>query len=158
MINNYLSILEDSLKKKLEVLKQICEVNEAQTEILKEESVDLEAFDRTVDEKDLYINELTKLDEGFELLYDKVKQELIGNKQKYADQIRSLQELITQITESSVSIQAQEARNKALVENCFRKERQNLGQSRKNSQAVYGYYQNMNNIKGTQSQFLDKKK
>lgn len=158
MINNYLNILEDSLKKKLEVLKQIREVNEVQTEILKGESIDLEAFDQTVDEKDLYIGELTKLDEGFELLYDNVKEELVGNRQKYAEQIRCLQELITQITESSVSIQAQEARNKALVENCFRKERQNLGQSRKNSQAVYGYYQNMNNMKGAQSQFMDKKK
>lgn len=158
MINNYLNILEDSLKKKLEVLKRIREVNEVQTEILKGESVDLEAFDQTVDEKDLYIGELTKLDEGFELLYDNVKEELVGNRQKYAEQIRCLQELITQITESSVAIQAQEARNKALVENCFRKERQNLGQSRKNSQAVYGYYQNMNNIKSAQSQFMDKKK
>lgn len=158
MINNYLNILEDSLKKKLEVLKRIREVNEVQTEILKGESVDLEAFDQTVDEKDLYIGELTKLDEGFELLYDNVKEELVGNRQKYAEQIHCLQELITQITESSVAIQAQEARNKALVENCFRKERQNLGQSRKNSQAVYGYYQNMNNIKSAQSQFMDKKK
>lgn len=106
----------------------------------------------------MYIGELTKLDEGFELLYDNVKQELVGNRQKYADQIRNLQELITKITESSVSIQAQEARNKALVENCFKRERQNLGQSRKNSQAVYGYYQNMNNLKGAQSQFMDQKK
>lgn len=158
MINNYLNILEDSLKKKIEVLRHIREVNEVQTQILKEESVDLEAFDQTVDEKDLYIGELTKLDEGFELLYDNVKQELVGNRQKYADQIRNLQELITKITESSVSIQAQEARNKALVENCFKRERQNLGQSRKNSQAVYGYYQNMNNLKGAQSQFMDQKK
>lgn len=158
MINSYLNILEDSLKKKIEVLKSICEVNNAQTEILKKESVDLEAFDQTVDEKDLYIAELTKLDEGFEALYDNVKQELVGNRQKYAEQIKRMQELITQITDASVSIQAQESRNKALVENCFKRERQNLGQSRKNSQAVYGYYQNMNNMKEVQPQFMDKKK
>ena len=97
MINNYLNILEDSLKKKIDVLKRIGEVNDAQTEVLKEESVDLESFDRLVDEKDRYIDELTKLDEGFEALYDNVKQELDGNRQKYAEQIRRLQELITQI-------------------------------------------------------------
>ncbi len=158
MINNYLNILEDSLKKKMEVLKRIREVNEAQTEILKREPVDLEAFDQTVDEKDLYIDELTKLDEGFEALYDNVKQELAGNKQKYAEQIGRMQKLITQITGESVSIQAQEARNKALVENCFKTKRQELGNSRKNSQAVYGYYQNMNNMKSVQPQFMDKKK
>lgn len=158
MINNYLNILEDSLKKKIEVLKQISEINDAQTEVLKGESADLEAFDQMMEEKDQYIDELTKLDEGFESLYDNVKQELIGNRQKYADQIKRLQELITQITDKSVSIQAQEARNKALVENCFKKKRQDLGNSRKNSQAAYGYYQNMNNMKGVQPQFMDKKK
>lgn len=158
MINNYLNVLEDSLKKKMEVLKRIREVNEAQTEILKREPVDLEAFDQTVDEKDLYIDELTKLDEGFEALYDNVKQELVGNKQKYAEQIGRMQKLITQITDESVSIQAEEERNKALVEKCFKKKRQELGNSRKNSQAVYGYYQNMNNMKSVQPQFMDKKK
>lgn len=158
MINNYLNILEDSLKKKIEVLNRIGEVNDAQTEVIKGESADLEAFDQMMEEKDLYINELTKLDEGFESLYDNVKQELVGNRQKYADQIKRLQELITQITDKSVSIQAQEARNKALVENCFKKKRQELGYSRKNSQAAYGYYQNMNNMKGIQPQFMDKKK
>ena len=158
MINNYLNILEDSLKKKIEVLKQIREVNEAQTEILKREPVDLEAFDQMVDEKDLYIDELTKLDEGFEALYDNVKQELVGNKQQYAEQIGRMQKLITQITEASVSIQAEEERNKALFENCFKRKRQELGNSRKNSQAVYGYYQNMNNMKSVQPQFMDKKK
>lgn len=158
MINNYLNILEDSLKKKIDVLKRIGEVNDAQIEVLKEESVDLESFDRLVDEKDRYIDELTKLDEGFEALYDNVKQELTGNRQKYTEQIRKLQELITQITDKSVSIQAQEARNKALVEKCFKRERQKLGNSRKKSQAVYGYYQNMSNIKDVQPQFMDKKK
>ena len=158
MIENYLSILEDSLVKKKEVLRRILEVNEAQTEILKAESVDMEHFDQSVDEKDLYIKELTTLDEGFENLYDKVKQELIGNQTKYAIQIRKLQELISEITERSVSIQAQEERNRTLVEAFFRKERNSLGKSRKNSKAAYGYYQNMSRSAITESFFLDKKK
>ncbi|MBD5549050.1 MAG: flagellar protein FliT [Lachnospiraceae bacterium] len=158
MIENYLNILEESLKKKIEVLKRIHAANEAQTDLLKKESVDLEAFDKTVDEKDLYINELTSLDDGFESLYEKIKQELEGNKERYAVQIKKLQELIKDITDRSVAIQAQEARNKALVETCFKKERQNLGQSRKNSKAAYGYYQNMNNKNVPQSHFMDQKK
>ena len=158
MIENYLNILEESLKKKIEVLKRIHAANEAQTDLLKKESVDLEAFDKAVDEKDLYINELTSLDDGFESLYEKIKQELEGNKERYAVQIKKLQELIKDITDRSVAIQAQEARNKALVETCFKKERQNLGQSRKNSKAAYGYYQNMNNKNVPQSHFMDQKK
>lgn len=158
MIENYLNILEESLNKKTEVLKHIQELNEVQTDALKQETVDLEAFDRIVDEKGLCIDELTGLDEGFESLYDKIRQELVGNREKYADQIKRLQDLISQITDRSVAIQAQEARNKALVESCFKKERQNLGVSRKNSKAAYGYYQNMNNKKVSEPHFMDQKK
>lgn len=158
MIENCLSILEDSLKKKIEVLKRIHAANETQTAILKEDSVDLEAFDKVVDEKDLYIEELISLDDGFEALYEKVRQELDGNRSKYAEQIKRMQGLITDITDRSVAVQAQEARNKALVEKCFKAERQNLGQSRKNSKAAYGYYQNMSNKNVPQSHFMDQKK
>lgn len=158
MIENYLSILEESLKKKIDVLKRIQASNEVQTGILKQEPVDLEAFDKIVDEKDLYIEELNSLDEGFESLYEKVRQELDGNRAKFADQIKRMQGLITDITDRSVAIQAQEARNKALVEKCFKVERQNLGQSRKNSKAAYGYYQNMSNKNVPQSHFMDQKK
>ena len=52
MLNSYLSILEDSLKKKLAVLEQIDEVSDVQTALLKEETFDLERFDATVDEKE----------------------------------------------------------------------------------------------------------
>lgn len=158
MIENYLNILEESLKKKMDVLMRIQEVNDVQTDILKKEPVDLEAFDRTVDEKDLYVQELTGLDDGFESLYDKIRQELIENRQQYAGQIQRLKELITQITEKGVSIQAHEERNKALVESYFKKERGQLGKSRKNSKAVYGYYRNMNNRNVTQPHFMDQKK
>ena len=158
MIENYLNILEDSLLKKKDVLRRIQEVNETQTQILKTEPVDLELFDQGVDEKDLYIKELTVLDEGFENLYDKIKEELIGNKQKYAKKIKKLQQLISEITDTSVSIQAQEERNKTLVETCFKKERSNLGKSRKNSKAAYGYYQNMSKAGVQESFFMDKKK
>lgn len=158
MIDNYLNILEESLNKKIQVLKHIQELNEVQTNILKQEEADLEAFDRTVDEKGLCIDELTELDDGFESLYEKIKQELAGNRDKYADQIKRLQQLIAQVTDRSVAIQAQEARNKALVEKCFKRERQNLGKSRKNSKTVYGYYQNMNKNQIPASHFMDQKK
>lgn len=158
MMENYLNILEESLRKKLEVLERIQKLNEVQTGILKQETVDLEAFDQTVDEKGLCIDELTGLDEGFESLYDNIKQELAGNRQKYAVQIKKLQELISLVTDKSVVIQAQETRNKALVENYFKRERRDLGATRKNSKAVYGYYQNMNQNKVSQSYFMDQKK
>ena len=156
MLNSYLSILEESLEKKLAALKHIEEINSVQTQTLKREELDMEAFDRTVDEKDIYVEELNKLDEGSEVLYDRVKEELLVDKSKYAVQIRRMQELISEITDKSVSIQAEESRNKALLESYFARQRQDLGKVRKSSKAAYGYYQNMNNK--TDSFFLDKKK
>lgn len=157
MLDNYLNILKESLEKKLEVLGHIEEINQVQTEILKREALDMEAFDRTVDEKDTFVTELVKLDEGFETLYDRVKEELAGNKSNYAEQIKHLQKLISEITDKNVSIQAEESRNKAMLEKHFAKERQDLGKVRKSSNAAYGYYKNMNG-KQTDSVFLDKKK
>lgn len=157
MLDSYLNILQESLEKKLEALKHIEEINHVQSETLRQEELDMETFDRTVDEKDIYVEELNKLDEGFETLYDRVKEELSADRSKYAVQIRHLQKLISEITDKSVSIQAEESRNKALLENYFARQRKDLGKVRKSSKAAYGYYQNMNNKK-TDSFFLDKKK
>lgn len=157
MLDNYLNILRESLEKKLEVLGHIEEISRVQAEILKKETLDMEAFDRTVDEKDSFVTELIKLDEGFEALYDRIKEELAGNKSSYAVQIKHLQDLITKITDKNVSIQAEENRNKAMLERHFAKERQGLGKVRKSSNAAYGYYKNMSG-KQADSVFLDKKK
>ncbi|MCM1231313.1 MAG: flagellar export chaperone FlgN [Ruminococcus flavefaciens] len=157
MLNNYLNILKESLEKKLEVLGHIEEISQVQTEILKSETLDMEAFDRTVDEKDTFVTELVKLDEGFESLYDRIKEELLDNRSDYAEQIKHLQKLVSEVTDKNVSIQAKESRNKAMLESYFAKERQDLGRVRKSSNAAYGYYKNMSG-KQADSVFLDKKK
>lgn len=158
MLGSYLNILKESLEKKLDALGHIEEINAVQADLLKKEAFDMEAFDATVDEKDIYIKELSKLDEGFETLYDRIKAELLENRSKHSALIKQLQELIGQITDKSVSIQAQESRNKSMLESFFAKERQNLGQMRKSTKAAYGYYQNVGNGVAPDSYFVDKKK
>lgn len=157
MLGNYLNILEESLKKKIDVLDKIKEVNQVQEELLKRETLDAERFDQCVDEKDIYIEELNKLDEGFDSLYEKIKQELLQNKDKYAEQIKRLQNLITEITDRSVSIQAKESRNKAQVEQYFAAQRKDLGKVRKSSKAAYGYYKNMSGP-AADPRYMDTKK
>ncbi len=158
MIENYLTILEESLKKKSNVLERIEEVNQAQAEILKEEIFQLEVYDSCVDEKDLYIEELGKLDEGFEALYEKIKQQLLQGKDQYAAQIKRLQSLIEEITDKSVTIQAQEARNKKALESYFAGERKDIGKVRKSSKAALDYYRSMNKTNTVGAYFMDKKK
>lgn len=158
MIENYLDILEESLQKKIAVLDRIAVYNSKQTEIFSSDDADLDNFDLYVEEKEGLIQELTRLDEGFETLYGNIRQELQGNSAKYAEQIARLQKLITVLTEKSVSVQAQEARNKELVEKYFRKAKEEIRTGRKTSKAAYDYYKNMNKAGYVSPQFMDSKK
>lgn len=157
MTENYLNILEESLEKKLQIMAKIREYNQGQQQIFQAQEVELAKFDEYVDKKSELIQELTDLDNGFETLYQNVSEELQGNREKYAPQIQRLQELVTRVTEESVAIQAQEARNKKLVEDYFRKERINIAQNRKNSKAAFDYYKSMSHSDAAPPQFLDSK-
>lgn len=157
MTENYLNVLEDSLQKKLQVLAKIRDYNLRQEEIFRSDSVEMERFDEYVEEKGALIDEVTALDNGFEQLYQKVAEELKDNRERYAEQIRRLQGLVSRVTEESVGIQAQEARNKKLVEDYFRKQKQEIGQSRKNSKAAFDYYKSMSQAGTAQPRFMDNK-
>ena len=98
------------------------------------------------------------MDQGFETVYDRIKEQLLGNKEQYAAQIRALQSLIGELTDKSVKLQTMEQRNKSAVEQQFRKSREKIRQGRQNKQAALNYYKNMNNSNYVPPQFLDDKK
>lgn len=157
-MENYLDILEESLQKKLQVLKEITVYNQEQEQLLRKESVSLEELDENMSRKDELIQKVTTLDEGFETLYERIKEQLLTNKDDYKEQIRKLQQLISQVTEMGVSIQVQEARNKKLIEDYFKKERSQLRQNRQSSKAAYNYYKSVNNTNVVMPQMMDQKK
>lgn len=66
-MENQLTILSESLDKKLEVLQKIREYNKRQEEIFSAEEVDMSLFDDAVEEKQRLIDEVVHLDEGFEI-------------------------------------------------------------------------------------------
>lgn len=158
MTGNYLTLLEESLRKKKQVMTEIQDYNLRQEEIFKSENVDLDRFDEYVAEKGALIEKLTALDKGFEHLYAEVAEELNGNRAEYGEQIKTLQKLITEVTDSSVLIQAQESRNKKLIEDYFRKEREGIRQGRKSSKAAINYYKTMRKSSSEMSLYLDSKK
>ena len=158
MVSASLDMLEDSLIKKIEVMKDIQKENEKQKEILKNsDEVDEEAFDKILDVKGDLIDELLRLDDGFQSLFDRVKAEVGENKELYKDQIRRMQELIKEIIGLSASIEAEEHRNKKLAEEYFSAARQKMNYSRQTSAAAFNYYRTMNNFKDIPPQFLDNK-
>jgi hypothetical protein len=68
-----------------------------------------------------------------------------------------MQKLITEVTEKSVSIQAEEERNKALIESRFNREKNRIKSGRSSSRVARDYYNNMNKLNHIDSQFWDKK-
>lgn len=157
-MENYLSILEESLRKKLQILDELTSYTMAQQDLLKAEELDYDAFDQLVEKKDPLVQMIMELDQGFETVYDRIKEQLLGHKELYAVQIRTLQNLISELTDKSVKLQAMEQRNKTAVEQQFRKSREKIRQGRQNKQAALNYYKNMNHSDFVPPQFLDNKK
>ena len=158
MNRSYLDMMEESLKRKIEILHEIEKENEKQKEILKDPAkVNIPDFDAAVECKGKMIDQLTELNDGFESLYEKVRDELQINKDQYRLQIERMQDMIRQITELSSRLQTQELRNKQMADSFFSAERTSMKQGKKSVAAAYNYYKNMNHSQVTPPQFFDSK-
>ncbi len=158
MEQNCVQILVQSLKKKSETLNKIIEQNNLQETILKQEEFDMDAFEETVDAQNELVEELEQLDTGFEALYDRIRDDVMHNKDRYRQEIAEMQELIQQITDKVVTINAGNMRNKRLAENQFKKARAAIRNGVSHSKVARGYYNNMNNLNCVAPQFYDNKK
>lgn len=154
----YIEIMQQSLKKKIEILDKIISLDEQQKEQLENPTSTVDEFDKTVEAKAKLIEQLDQLDSGFEKLYARVQEELAVHKEDHAASIRNMQDCIRQITDKSVEIQAQEARNKELMTKKFSSMRQKAKNVRKNSKIANQYYRNMMQLNYVDPQFMDNKK
>ncbi|MFR3243961.1 MAG: flagellar export chaperone FlgN [Lachnospira sp.] len=155
---NYVDIMIDSLVKKEELLKQIVDYNEAQQTIVTAPEFKEEAFEKNVADKGEVVEKILQLDEGFNSVFNRIKEELQNNKKKYAKDIERLKTLVASVTELGVRIQAQELRNKQLVEKRFAQMRKELSQAKRTTSTANAYYKNVNNLNQYESHFLDQKK
>lgn len=158
MSETYLAIMLQSLKKKEQVLDEIIRLNDLQKKQLTDQATPVDDFDKTVEDKSACIDQLDQLDSGFEKLYAEVEDELRGNKEQYADTIKALQKCIRSVTDKSIMIQAQEARNKDLMMQKFTTVRKHAKDVRANSKAITGYYKTMTHSGYMDSRYMDGKK
>lgn len=163
MTESYLEMMVRSLDRKMEILNRIEQENRKQRDLLDfpvqekeaEEVFEEEAFQRTVEEKGRLIEELLKLNEGFDLLFAKVQKELSGQWDDYRSQVRTMQEKIRMVTELSSRIQVQEQRNKALVDRYFSEERTKIKIGKRSTASAMKYYQTMNKTQHVGPQMFD---
>ncbi len=153
-----LQILKESLEQKLDILGAIEGKSKEQAEMLSETEVVLQDIDRNMDEKAGLIERITKLDSGFEALYDNIREVLQDNKDSYKKEIADIQNLICMVMEKSASIEALEKRNKAAIETYFSDRKKELQHRKTASSVVQQYYKAANKLNVINPQFLDKKK
>lgn len=151
-------ILLRSLEKKTQLLDKMIWQNSVQEGILKEEELDMDAFDEAINTQGVYLEELDRLDQGFEAVYDRVREELLQDKNRYRTEIMRMKELIQQITDKIVTLNAGNMRNKVLAESQFSKKRTSIGSGASKNKVARNYYNNMNNLNYVSPQFYDNKK
>lgn len=154
----YIQLLIDSLVKKQEVLNELMEITTRQQNIIDSESFEEDEFLKTISLKEEQIKSLEEMDRGFELVYDRVRENLSDNRKEYIPQITTLKERVTIITDLSVRLQALEKRNKPKLEALLANKRKNIRNSRLSNETVTNYYKNMSSKTDSQSYFYDKKK
>ncbi len=154
---NYLEMLSDSLDKKIAILSELSRLTDLQKELASADSFDADKFSGIVERKGSLIDELERLDNGFSLLYNNVKEQLDNNKAAYAEQIKLIQGKISRILDDNAALTVAEESNKKLIESRFASLKKEIHQVRKSRSTAANYYKTMNNITD-EAYFLDSKK
>lgn len=157
-ILNYLELMKDSLVKKEKVLFSIVQLTKKQETLLGEEEFNNEAFDELINQKSLLIDEINKLDEGFDLIYKRIAEQVKENPAIYRESIEKLQELIRLLVDKGIEIETAERRNQVKFDMKVSKSREKIKSYNLNSSAVTKYYSNMSGNTTENTYFLDQKK
>ena len=147
-----------SLEKKSRLLDQIIKLNDIQKQMLEDPNLEADDFEKNVEDKGRLVEQLELLDEGFDSLYEKVREDLLLNRGAYKAQIAKMQELIRTLTDKSNTVQTQEQRNYDKAQQKFASVRRQVKNVRDSQKAVKQYYSNMMKRIENPPQFIDNKK
>lgn len=154
----YVNVLVTSLKKKVSILEDMDKNVKELEKLLKNPDTSVDQVDKIHKEQGTLLKELEKADDGFEQIYNRVKEEFSINKYKYENEIKTMQGYIKTIADLTVKIQAQEIRNRERMEMFFQKKKKTIQSFQYNKRSTEQYYQHMANRAEGQSYFLDRKK
>ena len=157
-INNYLELMKDSLVKKEKILDALLEFTKEQESLLGETDFDDDAFDDLITKKSCLIEEINKLDEGFDLIYKRIADKVKTEPALYKENIEKLQEFIRNLVDKGVEIETAERRNQIKFDMKVSKSKDKIKSYNLNSSAVTKYYSNMSGNTGESTYFLDHKK
>lgn len=156
--NSYIEILKQSLTKKIELLDTIMALNVLQKDMLENPDLDPDELEENLNRKADLVEQLSKLDDGFSQIYDRVRVDLTENRGAYSEDITQMKRDITAIMDKSTAIQSQEKRNQVLMQQKFTSVKKQIKEVKKSRQAVNSYYRNMMKMGAPEAAFLDDKK
>ena len=156
--DSYIEILKQSLTKKIELLDTIMALNVLQKDMLENPDLDPDELEENLNRKADLVEQLSKLDDGFSQIYDRVRADLTENRGAYSEDIAQMKRDITAIMDKSTAIQSQEKRNQVLMQQKFTSVKKQIKEVKKSRQAVNSYYRNMMKMGTPGSTFLDDKK
>ncbi len=154
----YIEALQLSLEKKEKVMRELLKFTERQEQLLSAEEPNMDKMEKLFKEKEQELNELRSLDDGFERLYNKIREGIRTRAEEFRPGIEKLQESIRTITELGVTLEALERRNKDRMESVICSSRTKIKTFNKSNAAVTRYYKNMNSGTLENPAFLDTKK
>ncbi len=156
---DYVVMLRESLEKKEDILKVLLIRNNEQAAILQDADSTPEDLEKNMEQKSELIERITVLDDGFEQLFNRVKDILQQDRDTYADEIKKMQDLIRRITDLTADVEASEYKNKEFAKTKFAGIKKDVREVRKSSDVVSNYYKHMMAPQTTADPaFLDKKK
>lgn len=157
-MTNELHLLIESLEKKKGILSDILTKSRLQGEIASADDFEAEQFDMLADEKSELLILMDELDQGFDAIFNRIRDELLSNKDKYKKEIGRMQELIRETVDLGAQIHATEARTKDSVSRVLKSNRQELLKRKTSSKSVRDYYKANSQLNFVGSYFIDQKK
>ena len=154
----YVRILLESLVRKERYLTEILELTKNQEALIKQEKFDEDAFEDIIQQKEQLIDNVNEIDKGFSSVYERVRTEVVGNKELYAVQLRDMQDTIKNCVDLGVDIEALEERNRANLSHVFASGYREIRQAKQSKSVANKYYKAMSNGNVNDSILYDRKK
>lgn len=155
----YVNMMVDVLKRKERILTSLLDLTKEQEMLLREEELNPDRFNETLQEKGTLIEELNDIDDGFDALFRKVEQEITAHREVYRDKIKDMQRRIAVVSELGIQIQALETQNNERLKVYFAGQKKKIRDFHINNKTASSYYQNMANThKLEQTYYFDQTK
>lgn len=155
----YVALLVDALKKKKDLLTLIYEKTKEQTSHLNNPDMRADEFQEILKEKGEAINEIGKIDDGFDAIFQRVEEEIHARKEHYRSQILVMQSLIKEVTDLSMKVQALEKQNNEKFKIYLINEKSRIRDFKISKNTAASYYSSMSGEQGNdQSYFFNRTK